>query len=236
MVQSITIPLSALNNIVGVSGVEDVSFDIPQLGDIREELDGTLPDVEDIREVVREELEAFAEDLNQELEVQVPDLEVPGADAVADAVLDRLDVTEGLFGPLDDPLDVVIRQAVLDGLEELGELDVGFEDLDLPDLSGVPETVDSIAESVDGLTDDVSALTEQLGETDLPSVSDVETATQTALTETLESLPGGQLLTDPEAFIDAQADRLVGRIVSEESVDALEDRIDSLIEDAPEDI
>jgi len=221
MVQRVTIPLEWANNIPGVSGVEDVSFQVPEVGDLVEAVDGTLPDVEDIREVVREELDEAVARIEDEVNVNVGNLEDLAADQIADAVLDRLDVEPGLFGPLSDPLDEVIRRAVRDGLEELEELDVSIEALDVDGLQAAIDTVADLPDRIDAVQDDVQTAVSRLEEFEVPAVEDIQAAVTTALTEALEELPGGTLLTDPDQFVDDQVDRIADRLVSDEAEEDL---------------
>jgi len=106
---------------------------------------GEVPTRSDIDETVREALQdSLADGVLDDIDGDL-DLDIPGAEAVADAVLDRLDVEPGLFGPLEEPLDVVLQEAVRDGLEDLGELDVGLPDLDGEDLVDLPDVEQVVA-------------------------------------------------------------------------------------------
>jgi len=51
MVDRVEIPLSVLNNVPGVSNVEDVVFDVPQVEDLEEIVDDAVLGLEDVTDV-----------------------------------------------------------------------------------------------------------------------------------------------------------------------------------------
>ena len=144
MVQRVTIDLEWANSLPGVSGIDDITFDVPQVDDVVDGIDGTLPDEDDIREVVDEALQDIDPADLVDIDLSQLDISDLTAEAVADAVLDRLDVEPGLFGPLDDPLDQVIDRAVREGLEALDQLDVDLGALEGEALLDVPDLLEGL--------------------------------------------------------------------------------------------
>jgi len=249
VVESVTIPLSVLNNIPNVRGVDDVEFDLPQLDDIAEEIDGTLPDLDDISGVVEgnvvavlngnafvdpadlqivtaigDEIEdrldfadldpdQFTEDILQELRDEIPDLDLdPGV--IADAVIEQIDLTpgsavdvdiDGVFGPLSEDIQGGFQTALQDLVGPLGDL---------------PEDVDNLAQGIQDLRDRL----DQLGPgDDGPVFPDIAEELQDAF----EELPGSDLLTDPETFVETLAEAVVELLVSEEASESLQETLDN---------
>jgi len=222
MVQRITIPLEWANNIPGVSGIEDVTFDVPQADDLVDGIDGTLPDEDDIREVVDEALESI--DPADLVDIDLSQLDVGDltADAVADAVLDQLDIQPGLFGPLDDPLDQVIDRAVREGLEALGQLDVDLGALEGEALLDVPDLVRDLQDDVDSLQDTLTALEDLPDEVDIPDTADLAAdLTDPLTTAVVDALPS-PLTQDLETTAEELVALIEARLVSDEVVAELE--------------
>jgi len=156
MTRQVTIPLEWANNIPGVAGVDDVVLEVVEADDVVDPVVDEVPDKDDNREAADEAIDsALADGVLADVD-ETLNVDVPGAEAVADAVLDRLDLAPGLFGPIDDPFDEVIRRAVRSALEDLPELDVDLGALDGEDLIDLPDVVDDLIDDVDGLIDDVT--------------------------------------------------------------------------------
>jgi len=121
-----SLPFSVLNAAPWVTGVED--FDI------------TIPQVEQIRDIVEQERLSEDEVFNNTFDAlesfNFP--EPPSVDDIADAVDDRLDLP-------DVPSLGDIR----------GEVDDALADLDLPDPPGLDEIVDGVTDTIADLIDDV---------------------------------------------------------------------------------
>jgi hypothetical protein len=228
MTRVFTIPLAWANNIPGVSGVEDVEIEVLEDDDVVEPTVDQVGTQEDTDRTVREAVSETLSDGVLDGEDGTLDLDIPGAEAVADAVLDRLDVEPGLFGPLNDPLDEVLREAVRDGLEDLGDLDVGLPDLDGEDLLDLPDVVEDLVDDVEGLIDDVADLADGIDEIEVPTLEDFRGEVDDALQGLGPEVDGTAFFDQPVAFVEALADELVDGLVSEE---AQQDLQDSLNED-----
>lgn len=222
MVQRITIPLSALNEIIGVSGIDDVSFDVPQVDDLEAAVDGTLPDEDDIRAVVDEALEEIDPADLVDIDLSQLDIGDLTADAVADAVLDRLDIQPGLFGPLDDPLDQVIDRAVREGLEALDQLDVDLGALEGEALLDVPDLVRDLQDDVRDLQDTLAAVERLPDELDVPDTDELAADLTDPLTAAVEDALPEPLTQDLETTAEELVALIEARLVDQELVDELE--------------
>jgi len=201
MVETVRIPLSVLNNIPGPTGVEDVTFDVPQVEDLEEIVDDAVLGLDDVTDAVADEVDRVVDDVIDGIEDELPEVDVPGADVVADAVLDRLDVDEGLFGPIEEPLDAVIRDAVLQGLEQLDGLDVDLGALGGEDLLDVPEIVEDVRQDVQDALDTLDRLEESVGDGPQLEFPDVEQIVTDALAEVEPEVGGAGFFTDPVGFL-----------------------------------
>jgi len=224
MVDRVEIPLSVLNNIPGPSGVEDVTFDIPQVSDLEEIVDDAVLGLEDVTDAVADEVDRVVDDVIDGLESEIPDVDVPGADVVADAVLDRLDVDEGLFGPIEQPIDAVIRDAVLQGLEQLDGLDVDLGALGGEDLLDVPEVVEDVRQDVQDALDTLDRLEESVGDGPDLEFPDVEETVGDALDEIEPEVDGAGFFTDPVGFTTELLAQAVARAIGPETQAALDER------------
>lgn len=100
MVQSVTLPFGALNNVPGVSGIDDVSFDIPQPDDIIDPITDAIPDPPDIEGLVVEpldELLATVDDIqdtvaaiNEQVLAGIPDAIADVQVALEDQLIQQL--------------------------------------------------------------------------------------------------------------------------------------------------
>jgi len=231
MVETVVIPLSALNNFPGISEVEDVEFDVPQLDEIVADVEDALPDLDSIEDAVDRnvpDIDEIVEDVVEGVEEAIDDIDVPGIDE--DQLVE--DVVDGIEIDLPDSFPTV--QDIVDGV--VSELEGGIEATGIdPEEIGQAiaaevedVTVEEPAVSIDGvfgpLTQDiVRAFNEVLGARldeegiDLPSVEDVRTAVREEVEEVLETVPGSDLLFDPDQFVDDQIARLTDGLVSDET-------------------
>jgi hypothetical protein len=222
MVQRITIDLEWANSIPGVSGIEDVTFDVPQVDDVVDGIDGTLPDEADIREVVDEALQDIDPADLVDIDLSQLDIGDLTADAVADAVLDRLDIQPGLFGPLDDPLDQVIDRAVRDGLEGLDQLDVDLAALEGEALLDVPDRLEALQDDVSDLQDTLTAVERLPDEVDVPDTATLAAdLTDPLTTAVVDALPD-PLTQDLETTVDELVALIEDRLVDPELAAELE--------------
>jgi hypothetical protein len=247
MVRTVTFPLSALNNIPGVSGIEDVVLEVIEADDVTDPIIDEIPSLPDIEAEVRSALDdALADGVLADVD-ETLDIDIPGADVVADAVLDALDVEPGLFGPLEDPLDVVLQEAVRDGLEALGELDVDLGELGGEDLLDLPDVVDDLIDDVQELKDDVDGFVDDLEDVADDPEGFVRGVLEAVLAETVAAVLRVETGPDPDVeavveravvdqgldpeepilsqLIDQQIDRLTDGLVSEEARQELEDAL-----------
>jgi len=250
MVSSFRFPFGALNAIPGVSGVDDVVILIPELGDIVQLFDERIPTDDEFIDLVVQGLEQglenalpFGEIAGEIVDAIDGNIEIDGDDLVdniidgvaavledefqditgiqididdlADGIADQLDV-EDIDGALVDCESVfgALSDDIADGLQAaLDEILGGVEDL--------PEDINNLAE---GLTQ----LQETLDEFDLPDVEDALDGFLEDVLDAFEDLPGGDLLFDPDAFLDAQLLRITDGLVDDAVIDDLEDAIEGV--------
>jgi len=226
MVQDGTIPLSWANNIPGVSGVNDVQFSIPEVEDLVAGVEDALPSGQDIRDILQDEIP----DLLRDVDVFDGELDV-ALDPIIDELDDRLD---DLVDDIQDEIQEAVADIDVPGLEDI-EVDVGgslfavnedFVDLlaaaldqaDLVDVGQFP-TVEEIVRPIEEVRADIEAL-------DIPTAEEVADEAVDRVTDALQELPGGDLLADPDQFIDDQIDRVTGGLVDEEVRQDLQDALE----------
>jgi archaellum component FlaC len=253
MVETVEIPLSWANNIPGVSGVEDVEFDVPQLDEIVADVEDSLPgidqigervdfitlDIQDIREEVADipddvadavgdvtvDLGDVADEIRQEVDDALDDLDLDITDPLEEALADAEQAISGLELDPDKLADSIVGQ--LDP-EDLGGTSIQFESIFGALKSDIVDGFSEALEEVTGLADDLPDTIESLADglnTLLPEaevLEDLDDADRVdGLPRTWEAvfrlLPGGDLLLDPDQFIDDQVDRLTDGLVDEET-------------------
>jgi len=241
MVDTVVIPLSPLNNIPGVGGINDVQFDIPQVDDIIDPLLAPIDDVQDAIDDVLDEIpdgQGIVDDINDLLINQTQDLGVELAnralliDDIADGVVDDLGNISGniediIRDELDDitidPGDVQLSpDALADELvRELGD-DVDIEtSVNFESVFGALSS--NIAQAFEDQLSDVEDAIDGLDVGDIPGADTVADAVIDAVT----ALPGGDILADPDTFIDNQLDRVTDGLVDDSAVNNLQDAINN---------
>jgi len=226
MVQTVTLELSALNAIPGVSGVEDVQFSIPEVSDLVAGVEDALPTGQDIREILRDEIPDLLRD------VDIFDGEL---DQALQPIIDELDGRlDDLVDDIQDEIDRAVADLDVPGLEDI-EVEVGgslfavnedFVDLlaaaldqaDLVDVGQFP-TVEEIVQPIEDVRADIEAL-------DIPTAEEIADEAVDRVTDALQDLPGGGLLADPDQFIDDQIDRVTDGLVDEEVRQDLQDALE----------
>jgi len=226
MVQDVTIPLSWANNIPGVSGVEDVQFSIPEVEDLVAGVEDALPTGQDIRDILRDEIP----DLLRDVDVFDGELDV-ALQPIIDELDDRLD---DLVDDIQDEIDRAVADLDIPALEDI-EVDVGgslfavnedFVDLlaaaldqaDLVDVGQFP-TVEEIVQPIEDVRSDIEAL-------DIPETEELADEVVDRVADALQEFPGGDLLADPDQFIDDQIDRVTDGLVSEDVRQDLQDALE----------
>lgn len=229
MVQSVRIPLSWANEIIGVSGVDDVTFDVPTLQDItdavvnntldRTTLDEALADalgdaaVEisgldlDVEGAITDALADVEDQVQLALRQVLADLDLPTPDQLAEDLVRELTNLGGFFGPLEQDFQRALQ-------ETLGDPELVIEGLELP--------TEQIVSGVEDALSDLSDL-------EVPSVEEIADAVQQALRDVLADLPGGSILLAPDEFVDAQIDRVTDGLVSEDARQNLESELEGVL-------
>jgi len=243
VVQTVTLPLDALNQIPGVSGVDAISFDIPQLEDIEDALDDGVPTLAEIgvevgaqvQDVLADELDldAVVDDITAALETELDPLVDTLPDEITAAVDDSLEdfeqdisgivldldaladnITEQLE-PEDIGQDVVSFESVFGALTD--DIEEGFEqalDDTITSIDDILDTLEDIDTLLDALTGDVDAILE------LVEGLDADDPGESAI-EALEEQPGGELLTAPTDFAISFGDDVLAALVSDSALDNL---------------
>jgi len=206
MVQEVSIPLEWANNIPGVSGVQDVDFDVPDPEDIVEPIVAEIPTVADIATAVADELADLSEEIAEEIDIDIPDIDFPEVEVFAQEFIEALTDLEGFFGPVEGDFQRALQDV-------LGDPDLALEGLDL-DFS-------PLQEAIEGLQADIE-------EFEVPDLGDIQDAAEDAVRAVLDDVPGGDILLDPDGFIDRQIDRVTDGLVSEEARTNLRESVEDL--------
>jgi len=144
-------------------------------------------------------LDDLVDDIQEEIDRAVADIDVPGLEDI------EVDVGGSLFAVNEDFVELLA--AALD--------EVDFVEIDeFGDIEGLIEDVEGFLEEVRPLLD-------------LTAEDLIDRATEEA-EAFLEDLPGGQILLDPDQFIDDQIDRVTDGLVSEDVRQDLQDTIEDL--------
>jgi hypothetical protein len=247
MAQTVTFELSALNNIPGVSGVEDVTFSVPTLEDIKEGVADALLVGEDVladaKAAVTDELDDLidAQGLLLDLLNEIDEQREPGDPllrALAEAV--AVEVVEQLAGPDTDigNLEEEIARRVV---EEVGQVDLDDATVEIEGslFSIAQDFTDLIAEALseadlvdvpqfptlEEIRGIVSEESPDPPEVSVPTAEDIGQAVDVGLPEGLSDVADAQLLTDPDQFIDDQIDRVTDGLVSEDARQELADAL-----------
>lgn len=223
MVQTVVIPLSVLNALPGLTGIEDVQFSVPELDDITDEivantldrtdLDEALTDaIDDIVAEVQQatvDADALADRLVEEVEQRVSEI-VISPQEVADLVVDQLNLEDlvtdqvsisGIFGPLTE--DVVRAfEEVLN--EVLGAID------------DLPEGIDSVTQSIDQVLTDTETLIDRLP-------ADVQATVEDGVEAVLADLGLSEFLDDPVTWFLDRLEASVQERIDPETQQAVEE-------------
>jgi len=204
-----TLPFGVLNNIPGVSGVDDVTLSIPTIAGIVCSIKQALPTLEQIRMVVRAE----------------------ARDALQGVPAPVVEVDETLFGTEIENLPELITEGILQELpdiptiEDIDEaLDRVIEDIteELPEVDLSP--IEDAQEAIEDVQEDIEEL-DPLGDRSLSE------AFLDLLEDSVDDVPGLNLLLNPGTFIDNQIDRVTDGLVDEDVLQELEDEVDRIQEE-----
>jgi hypothetical protein len=202
-----TLPFSGLNGILPTVTLEDVTIEVPTLGEIRREIREQTLGRTEVDDIVRDALD------DAELTAAGGGITVD-VDGVFGPLAD--DIAEGLREALEDPLDVdQFVDDVVRGVEEA----IDLPEVDLPD---------DLGGQLQGLSDDLDGLADQFDALDIPNVTEVRTAVSEETTAVLEDvLPDWVTLDLTEA-----ASRLVETGLEEAVSQDTKDRLQDLTEDS----
>jgi len=195
MVQTVRIPFSELNTIIPGDRFEDVEFSIPQLEDIREEIEAASADIGGIRGELDDALDELIDDAPFPLDVLL---------RFAEELEEQADAGEPLF--------IVLAQAVaVEVAEALSGEDLDFRDIvdeAISEALGAAEDLDvgDITVSIDGslfsLQEDfVDIIAEALGQAafeDIDQLGDIESFIDD-VTGFIDALD--DFASDPEQFL-----------------------------------
>jgi len=174
MVDTVTVPLSSLNAIPGVQGIDDVTFDIPQVEDIVDAVVENTVDASDVGRAVVNEVRAgnlpspdlITDEIDRAIESIVGDLDA----SVTDLQTELEAFIDSSLGILETDVQN-LRDAVAADVEEI----VGTVSSEFDSLASLVE--DRVLPAVDGVED---ALTDEL--------ADVRTNVETAIDESTDDL------------------------------------------------
>lgn len=216
MVDTVTIPLGGLNAIPGVQGIDDVTFDIPQVNDI----------VDAVRENTIEPIDVGRAVVN---EVRAGNL--PGPDDVADEI-DR--AIDSIVGDLDE--SVTDLQTELETFidESLGILETDVQNL----REGLAADIEEIVGTVSDEFDSLSALVEDRV---LPAVDGVENALTDELADVRSNVETA--IDESTEDLDEAVDGVSGALASlgdtlgnvRDDVQTLVENVETTLDRLPED-
>jgi len=228
MTQTFIIPLSPLNNIPGVSGVDDVEIEVLTPDDVIDAIEGTVPDIDNLLDEAVEEIQESVDAIETTVDVDIPEIEFPEVELFADEFVRALTELDGFFGPVEGDFKRALE-------EILGDPDVSVEGLDFNPgeafetffvtTLGLPEDLEGF---VDGVRDTLDSLGDILEEVDPEAITELDDKAVSLAEEFLEDFPGGDIILDPDDFIDSQIDRVTDGLVSEESRQNLEAAIEEV--------
>lgn len=251
MALDVEIPLSVLNNAPFLSGIDDVEFEIPEPEDIERAIAtssdlaatirgqvaqvlrdvGGIPDgagtlraaiVSELQEALDELADDLEEDIEEDIEEALQDETVD----ITGTAIDEAELAESIAaridsGPSDQPLVRfgsifgALREDIVEGLV------IALEE-QLEDLREIPDRLDQLEESIEqqsGQQVEAGLLPDG---PDLPDIDD-------ALVDALEGLPGSDLLLDPEQFARDFFDDVSDLIVSEDSIENLQEQVEEAL-------
>lgn len=203
MVQSVRLELSALNALPGVSGVEDVDLDVPQVDDIEGAVRTAVPGAEDIADEVEFRVRQALEDLDLDPQIDLPEVEFPAVETLAEELVEELTGLDGFFGPVEDDFRRALEEALVDPEITIDGLSIPTDDI-LTGLEDVQQAVEAL---------------------EVPTTDELEDAVATAVTDALEEALPAWVRLDLEALLDEVGPRVRRRIVSDESLETLEEAL-----------
>jgi len=237
----------------GIQSIQDTIFGLDDLADA---LDGELGDAfadaipaDEIATAVVGPADATVQQLLDAVTAELSQVVQAQRVAVTDAVDEtEQQILDALAGDLDD-ISVVVEGVDIDEQELADELE---DELDLPGDGGTVINFDSVFGAVastieesfelaldaligdpadlpgdiDSVIDALAALLEQTGQ--LPQPPDIPDSTEisTVLVQELVNLPGGDILGDPNQFVDAQIDRVTDGLVDADAQQNLAESIE----------
>jgi polyhydroxyalkanoate synthesis regulator phasin len=244
MTETVEIPIGGLNQIPGVSGLEDVEFEILTVGDVVDAIAENTVDKTDVDEAVVSavedvvgegvEIAADAVDLTDETIEDIVSaiedslgIDVPGDGSVIDGIGD---VTLG-----EEQVEDLVDEAVRDVLGDMSpdEATINIEGIFGPLSQDVAEALEAIIEFdpeefIDEILDELTAFIEDLvsGEGDvdfsLPSTEDVEAAIEDGLDGLSPDVDGVEFWSDPLDFLEELWDEIEPLIVDPDVIADLE--------------
>ena len=248
MTETVEIPIGGLNQIPGVSGLEDVEFEILTVGDIVDAIAENTVDKTDVDEAVVSavedvvgegvEIAADAIDLTDETIEDIVSaiesslgIDVPGDGSVIDGIADA---TLG-----EEQVEDLVDEAVRDVLSDMSpdEATINIEGIFGPLSQDVAEALEAIIEFdpeefIDEILDELTAFIEDLvsgdGDVDfsLPSTEDVEGAIEDGLDGLSPDVDGVEFWSDPLDFLDELWDEIEPLIVDPDVIADLERALD----------
>lgn len=248
MTETVEIPIGGLNQIPGVSGLEDVEFEILTVGDVVDAIAENTIDKTDVDEAVVSavedvmgegvEIAADAVDLTDETIEDIVSaiesslgIDVPGDGSVIDGIADA---TLG-----EEQVEDLVDEAVRDVLSDMSpdEATINIEGIFGPLSQDVAEALEAIiefkpdefAESiVEEITDWLEDAIGEGGDLDLsiPTIEDVEGAIEDGLDGLSPDVAGVEFWSDPLDFLDELWDEIEPLIVDPDKSDELRQALD----------
>jgi hypothetical protein len=251
MATTVVIPLDALNNIPGISGVAEVNFTVLDFDDAVDATVDAIANSDVVENAVEFALDQFFlgdfpfDDFQDLIQDDIREPIILGVEfAIDDAIPDIAQaVAEETIDPGDislDPGDIQLDPGEIadDILDQIDDFDVqqggiSFESVFGATQQSITQGFELALEDQLGPLDDLPDALEDLGDllADLEALFDptVDSDLELPLESALDGLPGGTLLTDPDTFIDAQIDRVTNGLVDDDVFDETQQAIDEVL-------
>lgn len=226
MAITVTIPFSVLNRIPGVSGIEDVTFDVPEEDEIIDSILDGVPSPDDIETAVNEGLIEAIEDatfIDELADILVDPLveaveretglDFPGPEELADEIVDRLDLSE--IGPVTIDLEGSLFDVEQDLIEFAADVlrEAGLDEI---------LEVDPFTGLLDPLTDAESDFSSFVND----PIGFLEEQIVTPIEDVIEDLMPDWLPDSLEQLAEDLGGLIEEKLISQEVVDNLEDTLE----------
>jgi len=192
----------------------------PIVNEIGEQTGLDIPDTDDLAAGIADELDIGDVPELPNIEGLLEDVKAEIIDAVEEAAVEVDGFVDPVVNSLRADLDALAPQ--VDNLA-----DAVAREIQVTEEGGVSVSIDGFFGPVgQDIVEGFGGVIQELLDVDdvgIPDVPDISRIVSNELEDFVEDVPGGDLLLNPEEFIDEQIDRLTDDLVSDEALENLED-------------